>query len=324
MLNGRFNQIAIIFFFAGLLSQTACTFENDEEYEVAVRASYFKVLDQQGNPHLHQYINGTFITDWTSRFNSGGSFGDFSARGNSLWFSEPGNGKIVEADLTDESILRQAEGLSVRPDLISLGETYLLIADSTNEKLGFWHLRKEDFQEVPVSGKPGGVVYNNRKFYLLLDTSKVALYNELALSPIAEFDLGFRITELQFDKFFNLRATGEQSGEPYFAIIDANGNYVSREAAPFGFTKVRYSPYLSQRFETEFLDQVGIRDLLISPTLPGVDSASNLEVDFFSGLLFYTYRDTFYQYNLNTFQSATPEPFSFQMVKSFHHLTDRD
>ena len=303
-----------------MLGFAACRgLDNDVDYEIRTQASFFLTEPVNGTGRsVVRLQDSLLIPDWNAAQGiSNTHLSDLAGRESTIWLSSGEEQRILEIDLANGET-EEYSNLGMRPHFISPGLRYMMMCDTLDGKLGFLRYRTGEVQEVPVAGAPSRVVYNNEKFYLQLDTGSIAIYNERALTPVKQIDLGNHIFDIQLDKFRNCRVESSDGTQNYLSIIEANGDFLLSENGGNANRKTRNTPYLTSRFETEYLNDVNLNGFDLN-IIEISDSVDNFEVDFFEGRLFYSWQDSLTRYDLHSRSFIDRLPFPFQMIRSWHY-----
>ena len=147
----------------------------------------------------------------------------------------------------------------------------------------------------------------------------MVIYNELALTPTHDHFFGREITEAGFDKNLNLRVITRDSAGTYLNMIEHNADFIGFQDQEISYEKARYTPYLSARYGTEFLQDLDLSgNELNLNAFP--DSLDHFEVDFFRGQLYGTFRDSLSQWDLQSFEKRSTVYLPYRIKKSFTYI----
>lgn len=292
-------------------------FDNDEVYEIRTQTAFFLSQDSLGELHIDRLDGDSLLQlNWEESYGLT-AVGDLDGRETTLWFSDPDSRLLYELDLSSGA-LTQRGPLSITPRHFAVGNTYILVTDSAQQDMAFLKRKKEDEIILPANGRPGRVRYNMEKFYIELDHRQMAIWNELALTSITQFDTGDSIYMIQFDKTRNLLVFSEGNGERSYCRVAANDNVV-RSGIPTELERIRYSPWFAQRFGSEWLDPVILSKGVLST--PAADSASSFEADFFEGEVYFTRENWLYHQDIPTGTSLDSFPYPRHLVKAFFYTS---
>lgn len=300
---------------------TGCrALDDDSSYEIDTRSMFFFAENSSGQAELIRVTPDAVLTGQEQVYGiETGGLSDFFGHETELWLSNGNQEYIRRIDLREESNYESYTDLGIRPYFICPGRKYLLMADSLSDRIAFMDLKNEKMIRLEVEGQPGPIFYNNEKFYLILDNNRVVIYNELALTPTQDHFIGKEITQAGFDKNLNLRIITQDSSGYFLNMIEHNADFIGFLDQPITYQKARYTPYLSARYGTEYLQDIflGDEELNVS-SFP--DSLDHFEVDFFRGRLYGTFRDSLRRYELSPLERGNAEYFPYRVKKSFTYI----
>lgn len=302
------------------LVATGCSWDNDSDYTPHVQAGFMLVSPSTGGQPTIMRVEGqTLQPDWNGDFGYGTlNFSDFAGKEETIWLSSGPRHEIKEINLRRKKVEKTFDTGELSPHFIAIGEKYVIFADSATHQLGFLNTKKREIISVPTDGKPGRIIYNSEKIYVQLDSSRIALYSEPALATLATFEISKPIVEFRFNKQFQVEVTAGTPGDYYLSTIEANGNYLARINTSVNWKKRISSPYFDQRFETEFLNNVEVKNdgrlLAIDVT---TQTADNAEVNFFESKMYFSRNDSLFYYDMANDSLIGSQPFPWTMINSW-------
>lgn len=307
-----------------LLGMAGCRLDDDTGYEIRTYASFLLVQPTGGGLSLYRYSQDAHSLDPAWNATAGVPDADLSDVGmvdNLLWLASGAQKKVLQVNPADGSLVEAFDGLPIAPHFIAVGSDQVMVADTAAHKLAFIKRRNGDVQEVEFTGKPGPCLYNSGKFFLVVDDTQVAVYDEKALSPRATLALGMTVDELLLNKYHVLQVMGRDSTGRRLGIVDVNGDFLVGNATnPVAYTRLRPTPYFVARFGGEYLyDLQWLGGNVVSQNgVTLADSVDGFEADFFEGTLFYQRGASLLVRNMATGVGIDSLGLSGSLRKSFH------
>lgn len=275
----------------------SCSFENDEEYFPRKQATWFLTGDNQ--------LGYLETNNWKIPYP---------------------NLKVYDATLQAPELLlatgTQIEQLNLQSlnlktilytnaHKIAVGEKYIVVGDTINERLQFYdknNLTKPAYiPEQTLNVKK--IHYHSGKFYIWSDTFNIWVWDETALTIRAQYTLSNPIISLAQDRYFDLRIiSGSNSTNQFYeSILLYNGDLLAQKEKVIPYRSVLYSPYLRRQFEIEYLADIKQKlnfQLESTSLLFPKDSVTNFFFDFRNSDLYYLKKDTLHITQLNTQQKS--------------------
>jgi hypothetical protein len=316
--NGSLAAIAFLLVISGCHG-----LDDDSGYEIRTYASFFLVKTQSGNLSLYQYRQDLHQLDssWNSRANiSDADLSDAGMVDNLVWLASGNQHNILQVNPTSVSIREEFGHLPLAPHHFAIGEKLVLVADSLAHEIAFLNRKTSDIQKIQIKEKPGICIYNSGKFYLNIDDSLVAIYDESAMTPRATVRIGSSVDELLLNRYHAIVVMSHDSLRTYRVSIDPNADHLIGENYPVFYAKLRPTPYFNVRFGREYLSDL----LAVGPNLTDeasailADSILDFEADFFEGTLFYTRGRDFVARPIDGLSVMDSLSFQGRFVKSFH------
>ncbi len=308
--------------FAVVLILPSCGWDDDTEYEIRTRASYLIGEDPiTGNQRVWRYQAGVLQEGWNRDYGiQDGDFSGLQYRNGELWMGDASASRILRIDPTLDAIEEEFKQLPIQPHFFSVGERWILLGDTIQDQIAFVRLRNGESVIAEFSGKPGPVHHNNRLFFLQVGDSSVHVYDEWALTPRHQHTLSYPVRETQFNTLLNFFITlVDSAGQDYFALVSGTDGSLAVESDDVSYQKIRFSPYLEDRFGTEWLSDLRLEgSQLTSGAITFADSMNNFETDFFESHLFYSWHDSLFYFDLNTQTRLDSFPFTDRLISSVH------
>lgn len=305
-----------------LLFASGCNgLDDDSVYANYTRAAYFDVTDSQGDRQLIRLIDGKLELDWNAQAGvPGADLGEALLIGDQLWLGDIARKAVYQVAPISGEVMRRFEGLPIQPHLMAVGSRQVLIADTALKAICFVTLRQGRAYQPPFTGHPQALLYNNGRFYLQQDSFAVAIYDEAALALRTTVTLPTRITDMAFDRNYQLRLDSQDSSlQRYGAIIDPNGDYLSTPNFRVYYDKVRYTPYFNAPYGSEYLNDLAIRagNLETTRAEAVLDSIDDFEADFFEGKVYVQRDDSLFRYQIRMDSLLEGYAFPYRMRKAF-------
>ncbi len=286
--------------FSLIMATMGCDYDVDEEFYIETSISFILFADSNSQDKSILAIEDTTLTfDWQKKIGlNTNSIGDLQGSGAYLWVSDIQRNRILKIDPTAERAIEIYELETITPHLISIGETYILISDTTTTKAGFIHINKQDIYTRSLTNIPGKSIYRSNKFYLKTGNDVITIFNEQALSATHSLKLNGMIRDLQIEdeKFIVVYTYREQNSETLQeSRINYNTDAFTLKEADTRFRKVRHSPYAVANFGKEYLENITL-DFDSKLSVNNLNSVSDFEVDFFESRLFFLRSDSLFSY----------------------------
>lgn len=192
-----------------------------------------------------------------------------------------------------------------------------MMSDTLSNRLGFFHLKREELTTVNLDQKPGKATYRSTKFYLILGEKDLAIYNEQALAAIEILNFDLEIFDVLVDNRFSTWVYTRDTAN-YRTTVSWNSNAIDLPSRKVPESKARHSPYLQPSFDKEFTGLVAISagNLLNFPN----PAADDFEADFFEGKAYYVANDSLRLLELSDSQTRVLGPYPGIFLNSFFYL----
>ncbi len=322
MRNLRGHQL-FLFMLVASIAFSNCRLDDDSSYEIRTYSSFFLVQKPNGLLSIYRYQQDLHQLDsaWNLKANvSDAELSDALMVDNFVWIASGVQQSIFQVSPTFGSVKEKFGNLPLAPHHIALGEKQILISDTASGKVAFLKLRNGEVQEIEFEGKPGKSLYNSGKFYLQVDDSLVAVYDESAMTTRATVSNGLPVDELLLNRYHAIVVISHDSATTYQVLIDPNSDILIGEKYPVFFSKILPTPYFSAKFGGEFLKDLQIQggNLMDQTGTILADSIQDFEADFFEGTLFYTRGQDLVVKSIDSLLTQDSLSFQGRMVRSFH------
>jgi hypothetical protein len=296
--------------------------DDDASYEIRTYASFFLVEKTDGSLNLYQYSPDAQVLDSVWHEKAGVSISDLSDATiveNTVWIASGPQKAILQVSPSTITVLERFDNLPLAPHFIAVGEKQVLIADSAAGKVAFLKRRNGEVQEIEFEGKPGQCLYNSGKFYLEINDTTIAVYDEVAFTPRSELSIGLQVDDILLNRYHAIVVMAHDSATTYRALIDPNADYLIG-IDPVLYSKLLPTPYFSQRFGQEYLNDLQILNgnLIDEDGLVLADSILDFEADFFEGTLYYTHGSDLVVKSIDSLITRDSLTFSGRFITSFH------
>jgi hypothetical protein len=306
-----------------LLLMAGCRIDDDSNYAIRTYSNFFLVEKPDGRLSIYQYRPDEHVLDsaWNEKVGiPSADLSDATMVDNLVWVASGPQKVILQVSPTFGSTQERFGSLPLAPHFIAVGEKQVLVADTAAGKVAFVKRRNGDVQEIAFTGKPGMCIYNSGKFYLQVNDSAVAVYDESALSPRSELTIGLPVDELLLNRYHAILVITHDSASTYRVLIDPNADYLIGQPEPVFYSKIRPTPYFSVRFGEEFLRDLQLSggNLIDEQGTVVADSIADFEADFFEGTVFYTRGQDFVVKSIADLTTVDSLSFQGRFIKSFH------
>ncbi|HHG85330.1 MAG TPA: hypothetical protein ENJ82_11345 [Bacteroidetes bacterium] len=311
----------LIFAVSALLLTAGCRgWDDDSDFEIRTRARFFLASANSGKT-LIELRDGVLKEAWNTKAGfPDRDLSDVSLRENAIWLSSGNQRSILKTNPETGEIQKSFTDLPIAPHYISVGNEQIIAADTVANALIFIKLRNGKVTQAIFEGQPGFSIYSNGRFYLKVNATQVWVMDEKALSPRAKLEIGAEILEFQLNRYNNVHVQSRDSVQLFQAIIPGNADYISRENFAVTYQKIRYTPYFSARYDSEFLEDLQLlgTDLQTPKKVLILSGANNFEADFFGGTAYITRNDSLFLFDLASNQMQDSLPFPFEMEHVYH------
>lgn len=304
-----------------LFLATSCRgWDDDSGFAIRTRASFFLAPANGGNTLL-RYADGEMQVAWNTKAGIPDvDLSDVDLRKNALWMSSGRRNLIAEVHPETGEVLRNFDNLPMAPHYLTVGEEQILAVDTIANSIMFIRIRNGKVTAAQFEGQPRFSIYSNSRFFLKNFAGSVSIIDEKALTARETLSFGNNIQDIQTNRYNNIYVLTSDSTAKYWSLIPGNADYIERDNLPANYDKVRYTPYFSGRYGTEYLNDLQLVGSEIQTTKGTllIPDADNFEVDFFGGSLFYTRADSMYVYDLNGETVLDSFPFAFSLENAWH------
>jgi hypothetical protein len=278
----------------------SCSLDDDTRYTPETKAAYFLVPTTAGRQVVEWRTDGTLTTDWQSQFDiSQTGLGDMQFTGEHLYLSDKEGKRIIQINLEDGGVKERFFTGDLVPNHFAVGQDFILVCDSAASKLGYMRIRNGKQTVLEAPRHPSLVIYQNLKFYIVMDSHWLSIWNEKAATEMVAYEFAHPIVELQLDAFSGVHAVSVDSAGRYGTSFDNNSTLILSKEAPIPTSQERYTPWIRQLYEQEWLTNVNLRDGALD-LIAFPDSCASFEMDFFESRTFLFSGDSLRVRNLRT------------------------
>ncbi|MCB0850800.1 MAG: hypothetical protein KDD63_01050 [Bacteroidetes bacterium] len=300
-----------------LILFTSCPFDEDGIFIPKTEAGFFLVLDSlTGEKQILKIEDEVIFSHWEENWDIlSQSLGDISGDETQLWVSQTSPPSLVQLDLPDNQIIEKVTDLPLVPDFICLGKHHILISDSTNHLIGFYHIKSKTIDTIQGFISPGLAMYRSGKFYLGSKSGKLRIFLDQTASILNEINLGNPIYDFQSNARTSVFAYSYAGNLFYETEIDYHSDHVLNDSKVVAYSKSRLSPYLDRPLGSELLANIRLfDDILVMGDKPACD---DFEVDFLESVAYYQYQDSFYLLNAPKSRILPLGPFDGKFLKAY-------
>ncbi len=302
---------------------TSCSLDDDTRYTPETKAAYFLVPTTAGRQVVEWRTDGTLTPNWESSFGiTPASLTDLQGLDGMLYLGDADGKRILEINLEDGGVKERFFTGDLTPYRFAVGRDYILVCDSVQRKLGFMRRRNGKQFVLEVPRHPSLVTYQNLKFYVVMDGHWLSIWNEKAAAEMEAYDFAHPIVEMQVDAFGGVQVISQDSTGRYGSTMDINSTLMLRKEGFLPSSQERYTPWIRQLYEQEWLTNVTLRDGALDITaFP--DSCASFEMDFFESRTFLFSGDSLRVRNLRTGELSPSAAFDGLPLKAVVHVGER-
>ncbi|MCI4669790.1 MAG: hypothetical protein MRZ79_16770 [Bacteroidia bacterium] len=308
----------VSFFCICLAFLTSCTLDDDQRFVPETKGAYFLLNGLEGKSILG-ITEGNLSRDIATAWGISEELHDMSGNENILWLLA-GENSLYEVNLEDfSSVSFQLEG--IKPTYISSGEDYLLISDTSNLQLGFFHKKDKELTLVPTSRKPAKALYRSAKFFIPMDSIYLNTYHETGIAFLAETQMLYPIIDLESDNRTSILVMMKEKDRWYRASVDWNNSQVLGLTNETAIRIIRATPYFRSAYEKEWLRNVEVdttRRLFLTKDI------AQMEVDFFESDVYFVSEDTLERFNIRSRELEKLGVISEEIETSYFYIGNRD
>ncbi len=310
-----------------LLLLSGCqSLDDDSVYEIKTRASFFLVQTPSNALSIYKYANHSIEADWNAKVGvPNAELSDVEILDDMLWIASGTQQAILQVSPTYASVKEKFASLPLAPHYIAVGETQIMVCDTTANRIAFVKRRNGKVQILEFEGHPGPCIYNVGKFYLTKNDSLVAIYDEQAMTTRAVLNLGMQIDEILLNRYHLIYVSGHNAVSVRQALLDPNGDgLVGGDSYVVQFQKYRPTPYFAARFGREYLRDLSLINgkIVSDNAVTMADSTTDFEVDFFEGTLFYLRDGHLVARNMASDSLLDSLTFQGSLVKAMHQYAE--
>lgn len=297
---------------------TACRYDQDFDFVPKTQAAYMLMLEN-GQQELRRISpTGNIDAEWGERLGLGNPT-DIAGNGVELWLSRASQQELLLVNLDTETTEETFSLGELQAHYLTIGTQYLLLSDTINKQLGFFHLKKRKLTTISQDEIPRKAVYRSAKFFLILGDQSVAIYSEEALTPFETLSFSRPVIDLALDNRFTTWVYMRDS-QIYRSAVSWNTHAVFGPEEQVAENKISYSPYRRANFGKEFLGLVFLADGRLS-NFPN-PLADDFAVDFFEAKTYFTYQDSLRLMEIFPRQFATFGPFKGSIRNAYFYVSE--
>jgi len=283
------------FYLLVLVFLWSCTLDDDQRFVPATQSSYFLLSSEDHEAkEIWEVVDSSLIKGVESSFGIQPSrLRSMAGIKQELWLGLEG-GSLLEVDLESlETIKHSIEGLT--PHFLTQGEDYILICDTVEEQLGFFHRNNHELFLRSLPGKPRQAVYRSGKFFIPVDSLHLLTYHERGLSLLDSISFPYPIIDLQSDNRRSMLIHLSEGNDYFLAEIDWNNGQLVLPPTPTPFVIIRNSPFFRSSYEKELTRNVYLNE---SGEVFFSKNVKALEVDFLESRVFLVSDSIFRSYHI--------------------------
>jgi len=312
------KQWIFLFLAASLLALPGCGFDDDREYAIETKAGFFLGEDSLSRQRgVAKWTPDGLELDWQSRLKVGaGELSTMVLAEGSVWVGDINSNLLVAGDPeTGAEKARITTG--VAPHFFAVGDRYIVIADSTQELLVWYHRRKEELFSIELPAPPQRILYNSRTFFVQVGPSDVWVMDEHALADRSRNEFEHPIQFMQFNQFNNIDLVTHDGSQAYTALVSGADYLTARNETAVDYSQIARTPYFEARFGQEWLqDVVLVGNEVQTGNQVIQDQASSFGVDFFESKLFAQTNDSLVRIDLSTRSIEGAYPYTDRILSS--------
>lgn len=292
---------------------------NDTNFRMVTAENYFLAQEMNGEKHIISFSKDKINPNWAST--EVGKIGDICGENNAYWVSDISDNRVIGTFYGKNS--RDIKGYpteNVIPHILGVGDKYVLVGDSVNNKLLFMNKKNGKVEAIKtISKKPSHILYKFEKFYVA-EENEIEVYDEQAIALRNTIIFRHNITHLQATPVaIFVNSVGNDT------LFEANINIFEnaiRTNLRKTYQQITYSPYNRVVFGTETEGNCILNKgkLILNnvPLFAQRDSISHLEMDFFQSNAFFQANNNFYQQNINDSIPSLYTPFTGKILKAVY------
>lgn len=299
---------------------SSCEFDQDEGFFTQTQATYLLFANTSAGTTSITRVSSDYqiISQWENTV-LGVSVSDMGFLENEFWVASAEDQAVFKIDPEKNEVERRLALSDIRPHFISVGETYVLVSDSSQNAIAFINKKDNSLVKQTLSYKPGRSLYQSRKFFLQGNETQIHIFREEALAEINQINLRHPIRELQHEHRVSIMVYTE-ADSLFEAAINLNSNALSATETRVRFQKKRFTPFQRQAFGKELLRNVELEAGQLS--VGNVERIDDFELDFFEAKVYLLRSDSLFVYALNDSLTYLAEDLSGQHLRKAYYYRD--
>lgn len=300
------------------ISLIACD-RNDENFRMQTAESYFLVQENNGEKRIISFSENKVNQNW--QLGDILKVGDICGENNTIWVSDLHLNRVAgNAYLKNGQNAEFYPTQDVIPNLLAVGDKYLLVGDSVNHKLLFMNKKSGKIEAIKtLNKKPNYLLFKFAKFYVV-EENEIEVYDEQAIALRNTITFRHKITKLQVSPIaLHANSFGNDTlFESYINLFeDAARNNLRKT-----YQEIAYSPFNRVVFGTETegscILNKGKLTLNAVSIFPQADSISHIEIDFFQSNFFFQSDGNLHQQNIKDSIPRLSIPFTGKILKAVY------
>ncbi|MEO0469459.1 MAG: hypothetical protein AAF206_07565 [Bacteroidota bacterium] len=299
----------------GLCSLVACEFDGDLRYQVRTQRGFFWSQADDGSRGIWVWQAGNLMPQAEAAWGvAAEDVLSIDGREGELWIGLQNPNEAWQLDpLTDEVLQRIPLG-DFQPHFLSIGESTLLLGDSSRQQIAFYDRSSESLVVDTIPGIPGQMAYRSQKYFVQTGPQQLTIYIESAFAPISEISLSHPIVDLVLDNGVQTIAITRTGDDFFQSAINYNTNRLQDEFS-VRYRKLRPTPFDHQIYGREYLQNIQLNGQRLFPG--DLQPVEDFEIDFFESQLFLIRNDSLIQRSLLSEEERYLQDFPDSLVQAW-------
>ncbi|MEM6264963.1 MAG: hypothetical protein AAGI38_20795 [Bacteroidota bacterium] len=297
----------------------SCEFDPDEEFIPVTQSSLLLVKEETGRAELWQQ-EGEVLNP-----NLGSALGleilDLAGEANFCWLAA-GQAGLVKFNMETNQVATSFVFDTLGVHRLTVGSIYILVGDTLRNSLLF--VNKEDGEleyQIALEASPRKLLWRNQRFYVQVGSNEIHTFREETLSPLEKYTFDYPIVDLQADNGLSVWVQTQDSVLRATAISVVTDQVRRPIEEAVTYQKVRYTPFARDLYGSAILEDFFLEDGQLSGT--ALTEVQDFEVDFFSGTLWISQRDTVKIRNIRSGNLAALRQGSPIFIKAYHYVAPK-
>lgn len=282
-----------------LICSSSCGLDTDDAYYPVTQEQF--LLTGDTDRQLLHIQQDELNMDWLSQQGWSAQVNDMDVSEEHFWFASGQSKELFRWNgLTGEN--QRFSTAPFQPHAIIAGNSYLLLIDSVNQKLGFWDPESASIIiDMPWEHKIEEALYLSGKFFVQKGPRHIDVFLESNLQPTAEISFDKDIIRLQFNVSKSLYVLTKDSMVYQQAISYFFYTPALQPSRLIGYDGITITPYLRTQYGKEWLSNIWEQNQSVSSRNPNFiigKHISSYAVDFFESKVLFQRNDSLYSYDL--------------------------